>query len=338
MKKKLLNAVKILFFLGLGFFFIWLFLRNLTINEKKDIIISFQEANYWWILVSVGMGLISHTSRTLRWKMMLKPLGYNPRFINVFFAVLIGYFANLALPRLGEVSRCGVLARYEKIPFQKSFGTVFTERAIDLATFLILFFINLALQFKKVGGYINEKIYTPLAEKLNIENFSSFLLIVFLGALLIFFIFTFFLRKRIRHTKFYRKIKNIILGFGEGLKSLLKIDKPGLFIFHSVVIWLLYYLMTYVVFMCLPETSNLPLKAGLAVFVFATIGIMVVQGGIGIYPAIVAETLVIYMIPETKGYAMGWLLWTGQTMMIILAGIISLTLLPIINKTNNEET
>jgi len=338
LKKKLINAAKILFFLGLGIFFIWLFLRNLTGAEKKDIMVSFQEANYWWILVSVGMGIISHTSRTIRWKMMLKPLGYNPRFINVFFAVFIGYFANLALPRLGEVSRCGVLAKYEKIPFQKSFGTVFTERALDLLTFVILFFINLALQFNKVGGYINEKIYTPLSEKLNIENFSVFLLYFVIGALLIFLIFTFFLRKRIRHTKFYQKVKSLIYGFGEGLKSLLKIEKPGLFIFHSIVIWLLYYLMTYVVFMCLPETSHLPLQSGLAVFVFATIGIMVVQGGIGIYPAIVAETLAIYFIPETKGYAMGWLLWTGQTVMIILAGVVALTFLPVVNKEKNDKT
>ena len=96
--------------------------------------------------------------------------------------------------------------------------------------------------------------------------------------------------------------------------------------------------MTYVVFLCLPETAHLPPKAGLAVFVFATIGIMVVQGGIGIYPAIVAETLVLYMVPETKGYAMGWLLWTGQTLMIIMAGIITLTLLPVVNKKTNVET
>jgi len=338
LKKKLISAGKILFFLGLGVFFIWLFLRNLTGDEKRDIMQSIGEANYWWILLSVGMGIISHTSRTIRWKMMLKPMGYNPRFINLFFSVFVGYFANLALPRLGEVSRCGVLANYEKIPFQKSFGTVVTERAIDLVTYVLLFFVNIALQYNKVSGYINLKIYEPLSEKLNVENFSTLFFGVITGLIILFLIFTFFLRKRIRHTRPYKKLKEFVLGFWEGLKSLTKIKSPGWFIFHSIVIWILYFLMTYVVFNAIPETSQLSLKAGLSVFVFATIGIMVVQGGIGIYPAIVAETLLIYSIPATKGYAMGWLLWTGQTAMIIAAGIVALTFLPIVNKTKDAQT
>jgi len=268
----------------------------------------------------------------------MEPLGYNPKFKNVFFAVFIGYFANLALPRLGEVSRCGVLTKYEKIPFQKSFGTVVTERALDLLTFVLLFFINLALQFNKVHGYIDQKIYTPLSEKLNYQDFSNTILIILICLVLITLFFLIFLRKRVRHTKIYQKIKEFIMGFFEGLKSLLKIKKPGLFIMHSIIIWGLYFLMTYVVFQCLPETSPLPLKAALAVFVFATIGIIIVQGGIGIYPAIVAETLFIYFIPETKGYAMGWLLWSGQTLMIIFAGILALVLLPLVNKTSNVKT
>ncbi len=336
MKKALVTIGKLLFFLGLGVFFIWLFVRHLTPVEKKEIWESFGQAKYLWILLSLVIGVISHISRSIRWKMLMEPMGYHPRFSNVFFAVFIGYFANLALPRLGEVSRCGVLAKYEKIPFQKAFGTVVTERAIDILTFMLLFLLNLALQFSKVYSYISQKIILPIREKITAIDGTNYLIYVFLITGVILFIFIFyFLRKRFNHTRLYKKIKEVVQGFIEGLKSLTRIKKPGWFIFHSILIWILYFAMTYVVFNCLPETRGLPVTAGFAVFVFATIGVMIVQGGIGIYPAIVAETLFLYHIPETKGYAMGWLLWSGQTIMIVIAGIISLILLPLINKASH---
>lgn len=335
MKKTLATIGKLVFFLGLGIFFIWLFVRNLTPVEKREIWDSLRQANYIWILLSLFLGLFSHISRSIRWKMLMEPMGYRPRFVNVFLAVFIGYFANLALPRLGEVSRCGVLAKYEKIPFQKSFGTVVTERAIDILTFGLLFLLNLALQFGRVSQYISQKIILPVREKIASFDDSGYLIyILAAGIILAIFIF-FYLRRRFNNTRLFRRINEVAQGFLEGLKSLARIKKPGWFIFHSVMIWILYYVMTYVVFNCLPETKGLPLSAGFAVFVFATIGVMIVQGGIGIYPAIVAETLLLYQIPETKGYAMGWLLWTGQTVMLILAGIISLILLPLVNKKTN---
>jgi uncharacterized protein (TIRG00374 family) len=312
-------------------------MRNLSTGEKQEIFDSFKQANYWWILLTIVLGILSHTSRTLRWSMLLKPMGYNPKFKNVFLAVLISYFANLALPRLGEISRCGILARYEKIPFQKSFGTVVAERAFDLITFVFLFFLNLALQFNKVHGYIDQKVYTPISEKFSGLSLSGYLLYTLIGLVIVVIVLLIYLRKNFSHKRFYQKIKNVILGFLEGLKSLLKVKRPGLFLLHTVIIWFLYFIMTYIVFQCLPETASLSLGAGFAVFIFATIGIMIVQGGIGIYPAIVAETLFIYNIAETKGYAMGWLLWSGQTLMIIIAGIISLIILPLINKSKNVE-
>lgn len=337
MKQALISVGKFLFFLSIGIFFIWLFMRNLTVADKKGIMESFHQADYIWIVLSVVLGILSHISRTWRWKILMEPLGYNPRFINVFFSVFIGYFANLALPRLGEISRCGVLTRYEKIPFQKSFGTVVTERALDLVTFLILFFLNLALQFKKLNSYVHKEIYGPLAEKFNNPVVHHYLLIILATFVILLIAFMVVFRKRLSHTKIYIKIREIFLGFLEGLKSLAKIKKPGLFIFLSIIIWLLYFVMTYVVFWCLPETRSLSLIAGFAVFIFASIGIIIIQGGIGIYPAIVAETLLIYGISKTKGYAMGWLLWTGQTLIIIAAGLVSLALLPVINKKNNDK-
>jgi uncharacterized protein (TIRG00374 family) len=283
------------------------------------------------------LGVISHFSRTLRWKMLLEPMGYKPRIWNVFFSVFIGYLANLALPRLGEVSRCGVLTRYEKIPFNKSFGTVLTERAIDLFIFILLFFVNIFFQRAKLYGYIESQVYEPLAAKFTPGvDFAGTITWILLGSVVglvsLFFIF----REAIILSKPYQKITSLIKGLWEGIYSVTKLRSPLLFLFYSLFIWFMYLMMAWVVFLSLPQTATLGLDAGLSVLMFATIGIIIVQGGIGIYPAIVAGTLLVYGIPKTTGYAMGWLIWSAQTAMMIVAGSVSLLLLPLFNKWKHE--
>ncbi len=335
MKKKLLNVSKIVFFLGLGIFFIWLFMHNLTTEEKKDIYSSFLSANYWWIFLSIIIGIISHISRTIRWKLLLEPMGYRPSFQNTFLAVMIGYFANLALPRLGEVTRCGILMRYEKIPIQKSFGTVVTERGLDFIVLVLAFIINFFIHLDKLAVFKESAIYKNIQAKYNeIDNPGMIYWIALIVIILLVFLFI-KLRHKISHTSIYKKVKEVVLGFFEGIKSLIKIKKPFWFIFHTVFIWFAYLIMSWLVFFSIPDTQHLGLDVALAVLVFGSVGIIVIQGGIGIYPWIVAEILVIFYIPETKGYTMGWLLWTGQTVMIVFAGIVSMVLLPLINNREN---
>lgn len=336
MKKRFFDALKISIFLGIGIFFIWLFIHKLTPEEKSEIYTSFLSANFWWIFLSVILGILSHISRAVRWKILLMPLGYNPGIRNTFLAVMTGYIANLAVPRLGEVSRCGVLAKYEKIPFHKSFGTVVTERGIDLISLILAFVLNFFIHFNKLGLFKETILY-----RRSVTNFSQIeqplVLYWVLGVVVLMItIFLYIGRQRIAHTRFYRKVREIILGFFEGLKTLARIHQPFWFIFHTVFIWLMYFLMTYIVLFSLDETAHLGLDAGFAVLVFGSIGIVVVQGGIGIYPWIVAEILTLFMIPQTTGYAMGWLLWSGQTVTIIVVGILSLTLLPILNRNKDE--
>ena len=336
MKKLILNALKIIFFLGIGIFFIWLFMHNLTDEEKNDIYSSFISANYWWVLLSIIILFLSHISRTIRWKILIEPLGYKPTNKNLFLALLIGYFANLALPRLGEVSRCGIVSRYEKIPFQKMIGTVVTERALDLLSLFIAFVLSFLLHLDKVAKFKELGIYRRARENFDkIENpgiYNWIMIISFIGLFSILIKY----RNKISHFKWYQRIKNIIQGFFEGLKSLFKIKKPFWFVFHSVFIWVAYLFMTWVVFFSLPETSHLGLDVGLAVLVFGAIGIVIIQGGIGIYPWIVAQILALFYISGTKGYAMGWLLWSGQTIMIIVAGMLSIVLLPLLNDKKHE--
>ncbi len=310
-------------------------MHNLTPEEKKEIYSSFISANFWWLLLSVLLGLISHLSRAIRWKILIEPMGYNPRLSNTFFAVMIGYFANLALPRLGEVSRCGVLTRYEKIPIQKGFGTVITERGIDLITLGLAFMVNFFLHLDKLKVFKETAVFKKFYDKYDqLENPGIIYWITF-AVLALFFYMLYRSRHRIAHTKFYQKVREVILGFFEGIRSLTKIKKPFWFLFHSLLIWTMYLMMTWVVFNSIDATRGLSLSVGLAVLVFGSIGIVIVQGGIGIYPWIVAEILALYYVPEVKGYALGWLLWIGQTFTIVIIGILSLTLLPVINRNNH---
>ncbi len=338
MKKNISSAIKILFFLAIGVFFIWLFLRQLTPEQKGEIWQSFITANYSWVILSIFIGILSHIVRAYRWRILMEPMGYHPKISNTFFAVMIGYLANMALPRLGEVTRCGVLNKYEKIPINNAIGTVIAERSIDMVMFILLFFVNLFMFFDELNHYVDEKVYKPLMDKLNISDETTtylyMLLIVFVLIIGLFFL----IRKRISHLKIYIKFKEVVLGLWHGLWSVTKIKKPYLFIFQSILIWVLYYLMVYVCLFSLAETSHLGWDAALSMLIFGSIGIMVVQGGIGIYPAIIAETLVLYNITNTYGYALGWLTWTAQTLMILVAGIASLILLPIYNKISHEKT
>lgn len=333
MKRNLVLALKILFFLSIGIFFIWIFLRKLTPDEKQQIWVNFLNANYFWLAVSVILGIISHIVRARRWNLLLEPMGYHPGLRNTFFAVMIGYLANTALPRLGEVTRCGVLNKYEKIPLPKSFGTVLIERSLDLAVFILLFFMNLLLFYDKLGIYVNEKIFRPLSNKFTFENSAVVTIALILFLFLLITSVIYFGRHKLRHFRIYQKVKELVSGFLHGLKAITQLKRPFAFVFQTLLIWFLYYMMIYVCFFAMPETSHLGLDVALSLLIFGSIGIMLVQGGIGIYPAIIAETLLLYNIPATYGYALGWLGWLAQTIMIIAVGLISLVLLPVFNKT-----
>ncbi len=332
MKKKIILALKFIFFLGLGILILWWFQRKLTPVEKKDILDSFHSANYLWVFISIIPGIVSHLSRSMRWRMLLRPMGYHPKLKTTFAAVMIGYFANLALPRLGEVMRCGILNKYENIPVNKSFGTVITERTVDMLIFLMLFLITFALEFEKLKDYVYINFWIFFADKFNNINVTGlfFLSIVFILALIIILFFIF--RKRIAKSPLFVRIMVFIMGFVEGLKSLAKVEKPWLFVFHSLFIWFNYFLMVYFIFFCFSETIHLTPDVAMAVLIMGSIGIMIVQGGIGIYPVIVSKTMIIFGVSKTVGYAMGWIAWTSQTVIIILLGLASLVILPILNK------
>ncbi len=219
-RSKISTFIKFIFFLGLGILIIWLSVRNLTPAEKDEIIHSFRIANYNWVFLAIILGILSHILRSLRWMIFFEPMGYHPSFKNTFYAVMVGYFANMAFPRLGEVTRCGVLAKYEKIPFNKSFGTVVTERALDLVIFFLLFLLTIFTQIGTLHEYLDKHVYPGLQGKF-IHPFSNPLILSGIAGFLSMFILLFIIfRKKIRNSKTWHKVLSLVLGFWEGFKSL----------------------------------------------------------------------------------------------------------------------
>ena len=249
---------------------------------------------------------------------------------------MIGYFANMAFPRLGEVTRCGIMSRYEKIPFQKALGTVVTERAIDMLIFFLLFLLMFFTQLGTIREYLDQNIYPKMVAKFGDLHYSRMIFLSLGGILVLIIGLWLALRKKLLASGMYRKLRTLVFGFWEGLKSLSQVKKPLLFVFYSVTIWVLYFFMLYVIFFCFSETSGLGLGAGLSALVLGSIGIMITPGGIGLYPAIIQETLILYGIAKPTGLALGWIAWTAQTLMVLILGGVSLLILSIKRSENGK--
>lgn len=332
MKKKIISTLKFALFLAIGGFLLWLAVRGQDFEQLKE---NIAEAKIFWVVLSALLGLASHYSRAIRWNLLIQPLGYRPRTANTFMAVMSGYFANLAFPRLGEVSKCAVLKRYEGVPINKLLGTMIVERAMDLLYLLLftiaLFIVEFDLVMDLLLGMFSEK----MADSASSDSMWLWLaIIVVVGTALAFFVW-----RLIRHTAFGIKLANLVAGFAEGLKTVGQLENKWLFLFHSTLIWVLYFIMSYVVLLAFDATAHLGLMAGLAVFVFGSFGMVApVQGGIGAYHFMAKEALKVYSVPETNALAFAFVIHGGQTIMVILAGFISVVLLPIYNRNRTHES
>lgn len=311
------KAIRIIFFFAIGIAFIWWFVAKLTEKEIDQMLLSFSEANYFWFFVAILVNVLSALIRAKRWQQLLKPLGHNPRLLPTFLSVMSGYLANLAVPRLGEIMRCGLLKQKENVPFDKAIGTVLVERVIDLILFILILLLALLLEF----SYIKDYIYNNFSQTINFDNLKTYMLYFFLCIVSI-GILLYVFRKKITKTKPYKKILEFLKGLAEGLKSIFKLKNPLLFIFNSVFIWFLWILGTYIIFLCFNQTEHLSFKIAIIATVLGSIGPMLTPGGIGIFPAIIAETLAIYLIAKPIGYAAGWLLWIVSQLGAVILGLL----------------
>lgn len=295
-------------------FLVW---YSLGIVSPSELVEYFANANYWWISIGLFFGILSHLSRAYRWKYLLEPLGYQPKFINSTLAVLVAYLMNIFLPRAGEVTRAAVMTNYEGIPFEKGFGTIVAERIADLLMMLVIIIITLFIQF--------DFIYELLSEKVNPKNLVVYATLTSIG----FLFFFFYIRKG--KSKLAKKIKSFIMGLKDGMTSIFKMKYKWSFIFHTVFIWLMYVAMFWAT---IPSVEHLTVPFGgvLIGFIAGGFSIAATNGGVGLYPVAVAGALSLFGIDEVTGNAFGWIMWTAQTAMIIIFGGLSFLLLPIYNK------
>lgn len=322
------KVLQYILFFGFGILIFYFVYRG---QDPQKILNEIKEFNIGWILLSLGLAFLSHLVRALRWRMMIQPLGYSPGVINTFLAILVMYLANFAFPRLGEVSRCGVLTKYEKVPFTPQIGTVITERFVDLIILILIFLFVVLAQFGIITEFIeNTRVKlgfeSPLLQSgLFLGGIVAF--VVICG--LLFYIF----KDRILSNTLVMKIQDLVKKFMLGLLSIRKMKNPGLFVIYSLLIYLFYFLMTYVVMLGYEPTMSLGPGVALTVFVMGSIGMVLpVQGGFGTYHFFVIETLLILGVARPEGQTLALVLHGSMTIFLIFIGLVALLILPLLNR------
>lgn len=318
MKANIAKFLKISIPLGLGLFIIWYTYNKFTPEQLSEIKTYFAQANYGFVILSVMLSVISHLSRAYRWTYMLTPLGYTPKLANNFMAVSIAYLMNIFIPKSGEVSRAVIMDKYESIPFEKGFGTIISERIIDLV-FLLLFTITaLMLNYEVLIVYFQENIPKKLL-------YLAAIGLLFIGVVVVAYM-------KFSKSNLNQKIKKFITGLKDGILSILKMQKKEAFILHSLFIWALYVASFYAASLALEQTSTISLSTLIITFVVGSFTFAFTNSGFGSYPFAIASILLLFGIPETAGTAFGWIIWTSNIIAIVLFGGLSFLFLPIYNK------
>ena len=319
--KKVLGKLKYALFFLIGVLLLWLAFRS---HEPAEIIKEFQEAKYEYVLYAVMAGLASTFSRALRWNMLIKPFGFNIHPFRSFLAMMTGYLANLAVPRMGEITRCVVINQTDDVPVNKLFGTVVTERIIDLLAVLVLITLALIFEWERLATF-----FATSYEDMGLNDPGSIIYwatkpVVFIPAFILFaggLYLAYHIMNRRMEGNLMIRIKELIKGFWAGIISIRKIEKVWLFILHSVFIWSMYILMTYLCFFAVESTSHLTISAAFFVMVIGAFGFIApVQGGIGAYHWLVMESLVLYDIPRKQGLTFATIAHAAQTVYILIFG------------------
>ena len=318
-KEGVLKIAKTLLPFLVGILFIYLSVRTTTAEDRATIYAAIKDADYRFIFLSLIMGLLSHFSRAYRWNFMLHPLGYRPRLVNNTLAIFITYIANLGVPRSGELFRATVMQTYEGIPFEKSFGTIIAERTVDLLMLFLTIGIALTLEFDLIFGMLQEKAINPWTL---LFGFS-------VGAGVFYLVYAQIKRSE---SAWAKKIIDLVTGLSEGFLTLLRMEKKWAYLAHTLFIWSMYVTMFYIIKYSLPETAALGFEPLLIGFIVGALAISATNGGIGIYPFSVSLVLISYGITKESSLAFGWIMWTAQTVMVILFGSLSFFLLPLVNR------
>lgn len=316
-------------FLAIAVLLLYFAFKDISI---ENIILDLKSVKYSWVLLSLVFATLAYMSRAYRWRLIIEALDYKPSYSTTFYSLMVGYLANFAFPRIGEVTRCATLSSKEKIPVDKLFGTVIVERATDMICLFGLLFFLLFFRLDKFGSFIGNNLLKPLQEKFLETLAFSWIIWILLLALLISGIASYFIfREQISSMKGFTKLKNIIKGIFDGLKSIYKMKRRWEFLFHTAFIWINYLLMTWVVVFSMTSTSHLTLIDSIFILVIGGLGMSApVQGGIGAYHWIVSRgiaTVFPSFVSLEDGLVFATISHESQALLAITLGTISFFLL-----------
>jgi len=312
-----------------GFLFWWVYSEMGFEVLMRQIL----QADFKWVFLSIFLSFGANIARAYRWNLLLETLGYRPPLFRTFLALMIGYFANIFAPRLGEITRCGTLKKTDNISFTGSIGTVVTERLVDLFTLIILIGIAFLIEYQRLADFF----FNFLSSKMPDAQINRWYILIFLAGLT-FLLLTVWLfwranQESLRARPIYIKIRGLLMSLVEGITSIVRLRNIYTFVFITVFIWSIYYLMAFVVFFAFPETSNLGFMAGYSILIMGALGMSApVQGGIGTVHALVASVLLIYGVPEQAAKSYAFLLHSSQLVTILVIGILGLLIAMIITK------
>ncbi|MBP5516396.1 MAG: flippase-like domain-containing protein [Bacteroidales bacterium] len=334
MKKRLGDILKFVVFLGIGIFFIYWFLLKLDKSERDAIWASFLSAKWGWVALVMLSSIVAHFVRALRWRLLFKPIGHNPSINHTFGAVMVTYLANLAFPRLGEVMRCAMLRTSDKIPMEKSIGTVVTERLFDTLMFVLIVTLGVLLMFSSVKDFLYDALSQKFSSLPTLAGIAAGGVVLLVVLLILYKVF----HEKLEQFKLYRKVADMVRGCFDGVKSILHLGpKPTvLFIVYSLIIYFLYIAGGWIILQAFADTAGMGMQPAFVIYLFGSVGMMISQGGLGAFPVLVWQALALYGISESTGLACGWMLWSAQQAIVIVVGLAYQVYFSLLKKKNTE--
>lgn len=331
MSKQIKTIFQYVLFLGFGLFLAWWSLKDLTGDDKSQIREAVKNARYWLVVPVFIILILSHYVRAIRWRLLIESIGHHTTKTNAFFAVLIGYLANQAVPRLGEILKCTFLARYEKVPADKLIGTIILERIIDAICLLIIFGITLIIQ-PDIYGKLIDAIFNGEDKHGDTKGVSSVLVTGIVAGLAILVVAIWMIKNKKTFTDLLNSIRKIGQRIWNGVSAVQHLKKRGQFLIYTLLLWGLYLSGGYLGFLAFQQTEQYGLKEAFTILSAGSVGMIVSPGGIGAYAYIIEKTMQVYGLNKGIALAFGWILWLAQTAVIVLGGIISFVFIPYYNK------
>lgn len=299
--------------------------QQLSPEQWIEIKKSLSQTRWSYLFVALLVGFLSHLLRALRWRLLLQASGYTSRIATTTSAVLLAYLSNALIPRLGEVVRCTSLRKTDKVPFEKSVGTVISERVFDVFSLLVLFLLVFGMEYQRLAGYGKTLITAFFYDENGVFKTMKLLLILLL--MISGVVFFWWLIKKSK----FQKLKQLFESLLEGLQSIIKLKEKILFLFYSICMWIMYVAMVWIALKAVPDTAHLSWTVAMAITAFGSIAVMLTPGGIGAYPPIAAAILFLFDIATPAGLALGWVSWTMQTVVVLILGIIALLYISFLN-------